>query len=166
MPVDYTDECSCSGIVSTRGEKGDTGATGATGTTGATGPAGPSRTTYLITKHYAAAGNDIYNGGLGYTYSILGALPAGSNVIFTATFTLEATAAHNVTIYIVIDGVPDSTFQHKQTCGSLAGSSKATITVSGYGAYTVGNSFAMQIISDGAAATPVLKTASGHFYVI
>ena len=166
MSVIYDDECGCAGITSTRGEKGDTGATGAPGATGATGAAGSPPQTYYTTKIYAAAGNDIYNGGAGYNYAITGSLPAGTNVVYDLTFTIEATDIHNVTLYPVVDGVPDSTYQHKQTCYASAGYSGAIITVSGYAAYTDGNAFAFHIESDGAAVTPVLKTVTGHFYVI
>jgi hypothetical protein len=158
--------CGCGAIKSTRGPIGPTGATGATGPAGPQGDPGEAPQTYYADKEYNEPANDIYNGGSGYAYLVSNNLPAGTNVVWSITFQVEATDVHNVELYPSINGSPDPTYKVKHTCYASAGYSGQCITYNGHSAYTAGNTFHIVLKSDGAAVTPVLKTVFGHFYVI
>ncbi len=168
MSVTYDDLCGCTGITSTRGAKGDTGSAGATGTPGtpgAQGDPGDPPPTYDFGQAYTSS-NDIYAGGTGYDYQISASMPAGTNAFYNMTFVVSATDSHTIITYPVVNGVLDATYQTKTFQPAAGGTGYITITLSGWIAYTAGNTFKMHIESSGAAVTPRLKTVTGWFYTV
>ena len=93
-------------------------------------------------------------------------MPAGTNFFYTMTIVISATDSHTITMYPVVNGVADASYQTKTFQPAAGGTGYITITLSGWGAYAAGNTFKMHIESDGSLVTPRLKTVIGWFYTI
>lgn len=110
---------------------------------------------YTANRLYTTS-DDLWNGGSGYQWSVLGIIPAvpATNVItISMTAQINATDVHTVTATLLVGGAPVANLQAIQSCG-LRESMCWNVQTSGL---TAGQAIAIKLVSDGAASTPVLK---------
>ncbi len=140
------------------------GATGSDGTSEVIATASLSTTAavhYMYTANRLdTASNNVYAAGAGYEWSLITipAVAASNIAIFDLTAQINATDVHTVTVTVLNtnSGAPVANISAIQACG-LRESLAMRFQI---GNVVQGDVFAVKILSDGAAVTPVLTSGN------